>query len=73
MYAVGIRILSGEIAKRYCKNIVDLPDITDDGETVCVVHGVDDYPITADMCNAARAMRSYWREAYAAGGARYPE
>ena len=72
-YAVGVRLPTGEIAKRYCENIVDLPDVTDDGETLCVLHGAGDYPISADFCNAARAKRAYWREIYSAGGACYPE
>jgi hypothetical protein len=72
-YAVGVRLSTGEIAKRYCENIVDLPDVTDDGETLCVLYGADDFPITADFCNAARLHRAYWRKEYAAAGVRYPE
>jgi hypothetical protein len=72
-YYLGVRVESGEIAQRFAENIVGLPDVTDDGETICVLHHAEDYPITADICNAARAWRSYWRNAYAAAGSRYPE
>jgi len=73
MYAVGVRIASGETVKRYCENIDGLCDITDDGETLCVVHNTGDFPVTADMCNDARAARSHWRQVYSAGGSHYPE
>jgi hypothetical protein len=33
-YAVGVLLPTGRIDKRYCANIVDLADITDDGVTV---------------------------------------
>jgi hypothetical protein len=72
-YFVGVRLPTGEIGKRYAENLVGLVDVTDDGDTVCVVHSTDDFPFTADMCNVARASREYWRRTYAAAGARYPE
>jgi hypothetical protein len=73
MYGVGIRISSGKIVKRFVENLVGLPDVTDDGETVCLIHDADDFPFTANMCNAARARRSYWRKTYAAAGMHYPD
>ena len=71
-YLVGVKLPSGEIVQRQAENISDLPHVTDDGETLCVVHDQDDFPFTADMCNSRRTWRSHWRRIYAAAGAPYP-
>jgi hypothetical protein len=71
-YLVGVKLPSGEIVHRRAENISDLPYVTDDGETLRVVHDQDDFPFTADMCNSARTWRSHWRRIYAAAGAPYP-
>ena len=68
MYGFAVKLVSGKCVARYAENIIDVPDVTDDGETLYVFHGPDEFPITADMCNAARAWRAYWRETYAAAG-----
>ena len=73
MYGASIRTDSGRVVVRYCENAVELPDITDDGETLYLFYDGDDPVMTADMLNAARATRAHWRRAYAAGGSRYPE
>jgi hypothetical protein len=72
-YLVRVCLPSGELVTRCAENMIDLPDVTDDGETIAVLHHTDDFPFTADMCNLARAMRTYWRAEYAAAGPRYPE
>lgn len=71
-YFIGVKLASGQVAARYAENIVNIPDVTDDGETICVLHPVDEFPITADFCNIARVNREYQRGAYAAAGSRYP-
>jgi hypothetical protein len=74
MYCVQVCLEeSGAIVYRSTKNIAGLPDVTDDGETITVSHGEDDYPMTAVDCNDARANRAAWRRAYAAAGVQYPE
>jgi hypothetical protein len=67
-YLVGVKLPSGEIVHRRAENLSALPYVTDDGETLRVVHDQDDFPFTADMCNSARAWRSHWRRIYAAAG-----
>jgi hypothetical protein len=69
-YLVGVKLPSGEFVHRRAENVSDLPYVTDDGETLRVVHDQDDFPFTADMCNSARAWRSHWR--HAAAGVPYP-
>jgi hypothetical protein len=71
MYGVGIRIDLGEIEIRYTEHMLGLADIADAGVTVCLFHGADDYPITADDLNTIRAHREFFREAYASVGKHY--
>jgi hypothetical protein len=42
-YLVGVKLPSGEIVHRLAENISDLSYVTDDGETLCVVHDQDDF------------------------------
>jgi hypothetical protein len=54
-YLVGVKLQSGEIVHRQAENISDLPYVTDDGETLCVVHDQDDFPFTADIGGGLRS------------------